>query len=40
MKDLPLALKHNIETQLYYSDSTHKIYQLLGESYKMAHESQ
>ena len=40
MKDLPLAVKHNIETQLYYSDSTHKIYQLLGESYKMAHESQ
>ena len=27
-----LAMKRNIENQLYYSDSIHKIYQLLGEN--------
>ena len=33
MKDLTtLAVKHNIENQLYYSGSIHKIYQLLGEN--------
>ena len=33
MKDLTtLAMKHNIENQLYSSDSIHKIYQLLGEN--------
>ena len=33
MKDLTtLAVKHNIENRLYYSDSIHKIYQLLGEN--------
>ena len=33
MKDLTtLAVKHNIENQLYYSGSIHKIYQLLGQS--------
>ena len=33
MKDLTtLAVKHNIEIQLYYSGSIHKIYQLLGEN--------
>ena len=33
MKDLTtLAVKHNIENQLYYGDRIHKIYQLLGEN--------
>ena len=33
MKDLTtLAVKHNVENWLYYSDSIHKIYQLLGEN--------
>ena len=33
MKDLTtLAVKQNIENQLYYSNSIHKIYQLLGEN--------
>ena len=32
MKDVTkLAVKYHIENQLYYSDSIHKIYQLLGE---------
>ena len=33
MKDLTtLAVKHNTENQLYYSDSIHKIYQLLSKN--------
>ena len=33
MKDLTtLAVKHNIENQLYYSGSIRKIYQMLGEN--------
>ena len=33
MKDITaLAVKHNIENQLYYSDSIQKIYQLLDEN--------